>query len=289
MIRADKLGLLGFVLILFLATIRYAFDSSGPEKAGDSGRRPVTVERQGVRRPAPQVPVDVLPPISADDPALQIAPSRKGNSTGTAFSIGDGVWMTARHVLDGCAAFGILTGRKRVERGHDAVLNPRHDLAIFRTERAAPVMGIEPAAVRRDQHGFHYGYPQGKPADIHSRLLGRMTAVPAGRGHREPVVAWAEIRRYPQFTGSLGGISGGPVVDRTGNVIGVTVAGSARRGRVVTTAASGVRDMLNMARIRPVIPDTAMSTIPVGEADFPNAGNQLRRDLSVVKVVCWVD
>ena len=36
----------------------------------------------------------------------------------------------------------------------------------------------------------------------------------------EPAIAWAEIARVPNFSGSLGGISGGPVTDRDGRVVG---------------------------------------------------------------------
>ena len=51
-----------------------------------------------------------------------------------------------------------------------------------------------------------------------------------------PVLAWAEVRRYPDTLDSLEGISGGPVLDQNGDVIGIIVATSVRRGRDFTVA-----------------------------------------------------
>jgi S1-C subfamily serine protease len=259
-------------------------------KPGASERRPPADSRSSVRRPPPGSPSDVLPPISRNDPTFKLGPSKKGNSTGTAFSVGDGVWMTARHVLDGCARFGIVVGDRRVEKGFDVVLNPYHDLAMFRTRRRAPALGFESAALSRGQNAFHFGYPQGKPADVHSTLLGRMKIKPSGANrHREPVIAWAEVRRVPNFSGSLGGISGGPVVDAEGDVIGVSVVEAPRRGRIFTAAPAGLRHMLKIAGA--TARDTSDGTVNSGvdPRGFQRVGSALRSGLTVAKVICWVD
>ncbi len=294
MFRPERLGLIGFALVFVLAFIFHGFDGGeGPgtrPAEGASQRRPPIAEAQPVRRPPPASPAGILPPASGSDPVVRIEDTKKGNSTGTAFSIGDGVWMTARHVLAGCATFGIVTGPRRVERGYQLVLNPNHDLATFRTDRRTHPLGFEWTGLRRDQDAFHFGYPQGKPADVRSRLLGRMNVV-HGRGNRmaEPVIAWAEIKRVPDFDGSLGGISGGPVVDAEGEVIGVTVAGSERRGRIFTTAPEGIRNMLDRAGASPRESSRGTISGAVGADDFPRIGSDLRTNLTVAKVVCWVN
>jgi len=294
MFRPERLGLIGFALVFVLAFVFHGIGEGGPSGSNSPGeatqRRPTIVEAAPRRRPRPAAPEQLLPPPSKNDPVVRIEDKKKGNSTGTAFSIGDGIWMTARHVLEGCSKFGIVTGQRRVERGYRMVLNPRHDLATFHTDRSAAALGFEPGDLSRNQEAFHFGYPQGKAADVRSRLLGRMNVV-HGRGHRgrEPVVAWAEIKRVPNIKGSLGGISGGPVVDADGDVVGVTVAGSPRRGRVFTTAPTGIRDMLERANAAPRTSSRGVISAGVDPAKFPRIGAELRENLTVAKVVCWVN
>ena len=288
MFRPDRLGLIGFVIIFALSFIFQGHDENANQygKGSISKRRPPPSQIiQEQRRPQ-----RVLPPISQQDPVFKLAPGQKGNSTGTAFSIGPGSWMTARHVLEGCKKFGIVVGAKRVENGFNVNLNPYHDLATFETSRNIPALGFEKGPLKIGQSAFHFGYPQGKPAAIHSVLLGRVKINPRRRTrHTEPVIAWAESSRVPNFSGSLGGISGGPVMDQRGNIIGVSVVEVRRRGRILTSAPKGIQDMLTRAG-NPERNQYSKKLKPdINTRQFEKIGRDLRQSLSVAKVLCWVN
>ena len=293
MFRPDKLGLIGCVVIFVLSFIFQGQNNGTDAYREDnvSKRRPsppaLTQER---RRPDLRRPKPILPPISQKDPTIKLAPSQKGNSTGTAFSIGQGVWMTARHVVEGCKKFGIVVGPKRVEEGYNRNLNSYHDLAVFETKGTAPVLGFEKEPLKIGQNAFHFGYPQGKPASIHSILLGRVKINPGRRTrHTEPVIAWAESRRVPNFSGSLGGMSGGPVLDEEGDIIGVSVVESRRRGRIFTSAPEGIQDMLNRSDNLKYKKSNKTLKLDIDTERFPAVGRGLRQSLSVSKVLCWVN
>jgi len=288
MFRPDRLGLIGCGIIFALS-----FIFQGQNRSTDSFKEDDISKR---RPPPSQVvqeqrrPKRILPPVSQNDPVLKLAPSKKGNSTGTAFSIGKGTWMTARHVVEGCNKFGVVVGPKQLEKGFNVNLNPYHDLAIFETRRSVPAFGFEKEPLTVGQNAFHFGYPQGKPAAIHSVLLGRVKINPGRRTrHTEPVVAWAESRRVPNFSGSLGGISGGPVLDAQGDIIGVSVVEARRRGRIFTSAPKGMRDMLARAGSSHTYTVDSHFKINIDVDQFPEVGRNLRQSLSVSKVVCWVN
>jgi hypothetical protein len=98
----------------------------------------------------------------------------------------------------------------------------------------------------------------------------------------EPVLAWAELGRTSGLRGSLAGISGGPAIAANGQVIGVTVAESARRGRIYTAAPSSILRLLRVEQVaaegRPgprMTPD-----------NYGQESDDLRRELVVAQVVC---
>ena len=85
--------------------------------------------------------------------------------------------------------------------------------------------------------GYSFGFPKGSPGAVYGKVLGRARMQTRGRYRKdEPVLVWTQIRRVPDLGTDLRGISGGPWVDKAGNVIGVHVAGAPRRGRSYSTA-----------------------------------------------------
>jgi serine protease Do len=116
-----------------------------------------------------------------------------------------------------------------------------------------------------------------------SRLIGRELMITEGawRG-RENTLAWAEVSRSKGLRGTLGGLSGGPAFDSKGNVIGITIAESLRRGRIITTSSDSIVQALKDARLSP----KGDAIAPLRSDDIARVANRVRRDLKVVQIVC---
>ncbi len=247
--------------------------------------------REVADAPAPPPPVEgeqglPLGPASPFDPAVVVeVPDAMKPGSGTAFSIADdGVWLTARHVVDGCRQAAIVVADGRGVAA-SVKIDVRGEAAVLTTEGGAPAMPLGLSLpLQRGERAFHPGFPQGHPGEVTSRLLGRETLVVKGRGARkEPVLVWAEVGRTDTLDGPLSGLSGAPALDAAGRVVGVTIAEAPRRGRIYTTAPETVGQILAANPRR-------ASTFAVGEPitteNYGRVADSLRRDLRVAQVVC---
>ena len=247
----------------------------------------------GERRPPPDVhmpPQGTLAAPSAGNPMITIEAERKrGNSTGTAFSIDDdGIWLSARHVTSGCREIWVQTGAQRGQPAIRVYEHPTADVSVVITRRGSPPLALS-AALNNRQEGFHFGYPRGRPGEAHSQLLGHARLRTVGmRRHVEPIVAWAELRRNPRDLDALSGMSGGPVLDGKGNSVGITIATSRRRGRVFTAAPSSIREALQQAGLQGEVEPGSSAQGALNSQDFPRYGDALRTELTVAKVICLV-
>ena len=227
-----------------------------------------------------------LPPPSQYDPAVLVEVGPVASGMGSAFAISpDGWWLTARHVVDGCEAVGLIVSRGAAARVTDVKRALFADIALLKTESAPVSLSIDTSERRFQigQRAFHVGFPQGRPGEAYSRLIGRETLIARGRYDiEEPVLAWAELGRTSGLRGSLAGISGGPAIAANGQVIGITVAESARRGRIYTAAPSSIMRLLRVEQIEAEGAPAERLT----PDNYGQASDDLRRNLAVAQVVC---
>lgn len=247
------------------------------------------------RADAPEAPPPIedipmgptLPSASPFDEGIIVEAGTPHSGIGTAFGIAqDGWWLTARHVVEGCDQVGLSVGGQfRPIAGVDTA--PFADLALIRTGRAPEAVSLVTSdTLTVGEAGFMIGYPQGVPGEAYSRLVGRAWMITQGSySVREPVLAWAETGRTRGLRGSLGGMSGGPVFDAEGRVVGVTVAESLRRGRIYSAAPESIMAYLSDQRV----PARGESVGRIAPDTYGGTADRLRRELAVVKVGCVVD
>ena len=265
----DKIAFL-VLGIVSLASI-FGFFETSPDP--DAPRRP------SIALAPPQG--DPLPPRNPTrDPIVMVdMGQRPTTSLGTAFSLeSNGVWMTARHVVDGCDRVGLMTGPSKAAKVNQIWIHPAADLAVLSQSLRRPALRMANRAPVIGEQGYGVGYPQGKPGEVVGKLLGRATSRSTGRySLDEPVLVWTETARFPNFSGDLAGISGGPLFAQDGTVLGVIVSGT-------------VRLALQEAQLTPGdIGETAPVPVPIEAQALSDLGQQLRQGGAVAQVICLVN
>ena len=178
---------------------------------------------------------------SGDLPPVDIATEKIPDGLterGTSFYLGDDLWLSARHVVNNeCARVIMVVAGKNVA-ARIKYLDENSDLAILQAHvPSVTAMPIELTATEDNEHGYAFGFPQGSLGATADEYLGRTRLKLGGfLSGDAPVLAWTETERYPADLDLLAGISGGPMLDEKGNVVGIIVAASSRRGRNYTVA-----------------------------------------------------
>ena len=239
----------------------------------------------------------LLPSASTFAPqvVVKVSADPSGPMSGTAFSVAPGgVWLTARHVVAGCSKVALMEAPGKAASA--TVIQPPQgapvtDVAVLTTQGGAPPLSLaHNGGLRIGERGFHPGFPQDRAGEVTTRLLGRQTLELRARSetglrvkHSEPVLSWAEAGRTGGLRGDLSGLSGAPVLDARGQVVGVTLAEAPRRGRIYAAPFDAIHQALREAKtvLAPASPHD-----PLSVDNYGRVADDLRRDLSVAQVVC---
>lgn len=291
--RALLVFLLAFVLPQIIA--RYpnysdSFDDS-------DGRRPLPAPQDVAPpslsdAPPPDRVRRPLPAAAPDDPLFSVETEqlRPGLiAFGTSFPIAPGAWLTARHVANGDCQRVVLVINGRKVPARIAYLHPQADLALLKTANAgAPALPLATGDVEQNEIGYAFGYPKERLGGTQDRLMGRsrmrLTGEINGTG---PVLTWAEVARYPDDLPALSGMSGGPVFDADGKIVGIMVAASVRRGRIHTVAP----EILQATAQSFALSNAAANAEPVNEIAAPNVSlsataSALNKSSRIVQTYC---
>ena len=310
MTRLDKVAIV-FTLCLLVAVILGKIEL--PADAPDIGRRPIPETPPVATAPnvpappiagAPSFPSPLppapapprvrrpLPEASPNDPVVSVdaeAIPPHAVATGTAFSVASGLWFTARHVANaGCQRVVIVLGRAGAS-AEIRYLDPEADLALLQTRAApAPALPIARDALSVGDTGYSFGFPHQQLGGFSATLMGRSRMRLEGRLQGTgPVLVWAEDQRFPDTLEALQGISGGPMLDTRGNVVGIMVAASSRRGRTYSVAPEILQDTeQRFTDFAPPTLENPAEEVTGTDVSLPDAAAALQHDARIVPAVC---
>lgn len=190
---------------------------AAPPAAGVTGKPPPGA---GVGlEPDPEAPRFAgRPPPASGQPGQAPAPSGRATSSGTGFVVAEGRALTNNHVVEQC---GRIVARNAQGRDLPAQVTARDaemDLALLSVPRdAGPALAFrDPPQVRRGDEVVTYGFPlSGILSSGPTLTRGDISALAGLRDDQNQVQISAPVQR---------GNSGGPLLDRSGNVVGVVVS-----------------------------------------------------------------
>jgi serine protease Do len=271
----------------------YAFvDTSSPRRPDP---RLWQTDTAGWNAGAAVASAQLFPEYDKPDPRIaEVKPeaSQTTFSSGSAYLVSPGVWLTARHVVDHCKSVTVeggdpQSGEYRLQPSH-IFLSPDADAAVIRTPSTA--VSVAPVALawenRDGAEAILVGFPLGKPGAVFSRFMGHTTLRWIGTSPvQSDTIAWAETARVPDFGAEFGGLSGGLAMSPDGVAIGIVSAASPRRGRILTTQPSDLWAALRRDG-QAVIQRSRSPESRITDKSFPAVARELILERRVARVEC---
>jgi hypothetical protein len=203
---------------------------------------------------------------------------RTKDSRGTSFLIGQDTWVTAAHVVKGCAAVHVKVGNEW-RPASNVKVHGSADLAVFHArqdDRTKPLSISGRAPVAGDA-ALHVGFAKGEFTLIETRLSAGANVRLASTGGVSGGWVWSQDQGGDRH---MNGVSGGPQLDAYGAVQGVNVSyGNNAAGLRVTT--QPIHDLQGFLPAN--VQRGSASTAPVRGAEH---AKQLRANGSVTSVFC---
>jgi S1-C subfamily serine protease len=155
-------------------------------------------------------------------PTLQSTPTYRLIGTGTGFAVDWKYVVTAEHVLDGCRAISIAYAHEQMN-AQTVSRDKNNDLGLLKIAKSIPNTAKLRGSpdLRVGETAINYGYPLfGELSDSAKLNVGFINSL-AGYDNDSSVIQYSA----PTQPGN----SGGPVLDQSGNVIGVVSSGLGKK------------------------------------------------------------
>jgi serine protease Do len=311
------IGLIDISIVLLLLLIVYFSEQYKIETRRTALYKNEYGNRQA--QPSERLPLSVDPDDRTQTlaeptmPDVYMRSKKSADSFGTAFTMNTrGYWLTAKHVVHNCTSVYLEDPREKdkQQRRYGAVtqkngdklyivpakvirMDDNADQALLAVNFFMPnylAINHENNLIPNKQRGFAIGFPAGKAGQVSTTYLGKLTAIFgfASKTVRHSALAWSINDFSPTLT-DFGGISGGPIVNEYGRVLGINSgsSGAVRRGRFITSTPQSVynfsKEDLEQSSGKEFFLDSQFS-----EENFSENANILRQKRMVVRVFCKV-
>ena len=221
--------------------------------------------------------------------SLNTQSKRSQSGSGTAFYVGENIWITARHVINDCSEVYLKDGpnKKLIEK---ILIHPNSDLALFKYN-SFDIKNFN-IAQKISETAFSSGYPAGNPGDAALQLLGFMAMEARSYNILEKHSIYAVLDKNPRNLLSFGGLSGGPAFDDYGLINGVVVAEFKRRGLIGAVGLNQINWLIaasnkeaEFIEQNSKIKDNDIK-LNIIDKHYKKIGKELRKSKSISKVVC---
>ena len=209
---------------------------------------------------------------------------RRQGGSGTAFYIGQDIWVTARHVINQCPKVMMSFGKKQTIV-KNIFIHPNSDLAIFKNKEDIDLPYFE---IRKyKEEAFSSGYPAGNPGDLALNYLGHVGLENKSYGVFERGLVYSITDRSPFSLNSIGGLSGGPAFSKDNRLSGILVAENARRALAILVENKSLFELLEETNMLATSIESNNSVrLITTNKNFSSNGKILRKQGVIRKIYC---
>ena len=225
----------------------------------------------------------------------KLSTHNEDDAVGSAFKVSNNIWLTARHVVDGCTKVFINENFDNEEDDGKLVkmiyIHPASDLAAFVYNNSAASFNIptleddESKKSLLRTRAFTAGYPVGEPGNLYVKYLGKAALSNKNYDILEPIFVWTVSKKFPESLTTVGGISGSPMFNNESRLVGVTIAEMVRRGTVSSADLYSINWLLNAMK-KLSVKDQNKINKEFTSKKMTELSDDLRNNKSIVQLIC---